>query len=148
MAATEKKDFSSEGKKPREVDLSKLTDFEISMLILERDISQYRVERIDELLNKVGEIKGFGEAEKKPTGFMQEETFTILKFEDAKGDRLGEFQIAHKSNNLPDKWSPAYNVLRKNNAVINSRYHGPDYQFSYWLFGEDRIFRQKLKPKA
>lgn len=131
-----------------QVDVSNLTDFEISLLVLERDVSQYRVERIDELLNKIGEAKGFVEVEKKPTSFVYEETFTILKFEPAKGERLGEFEIAHKSNNLPDKWSHAFNILRTNNAVINSRYCGPDYHFSYWLYGDDRIYRQKKKQSS
>jgi len=129
-----------------QVDVSNLTDFEISMLVLERDVSQYRVERIDELLNKIGETKGFADAEKKPIAtFVPQETFTILKFEPAKGERLGEFEVAHKNNNLPDKWSHAFNILRTNNAVINSRYCGPDYHFSYWLYGADRIYRQKKK---
>jgi len=76
---------------------------------------------------------------------VNEETFTILKFEDAKGERLGEFQIAHKSSNLPDKWSHAHNVLREANATIKERYHGEGYAFSYWLYGEDKIYRQKRK---
>ena len=46
------------------IDFLKLTDFEISMLIIERDSSQFKVERIDELLNKVGQAKGFTEATK------------------------------------------------------------------------------------
>jgi hypothetical protein len=127
-----------------QIDVSKLTDFEISLLILERDVSQYRVERYDELLNRIGEAKGFVEAE-KPTAYVLEETFTINKFEPAKGERLGEFEIAHKNNNLPDKWSHAFNVLRQNNATINNRYHGSTYVYAYWLYGEDRIYRQKLK---
>jgi hypothetical protein len=79
---------------------------------------------------------------------VKEEVFNILKFEPQKGEKLGEFEVAHKSSNLPDKWAHAYTVLRQNNAVINSRYHGPDYQFSYWLYGEDRIYRQKLKQSS
>jgi len=128
-----------------QIDVSKLTDFEIGLLILERDVSQYRVERIDELLNRIGEAKGFAEAEKKPPTCVPEGTFTILKFEQQKGEKLGEFEVAHKSSNLPDKWAHAYAVLRQNNSTIKDRYHGPNYQFSYWLYGEDRIYRQKRK---
>jgi len=129
------------------IDLTRLTDFEISMLIIERDVSQYKVERIDELLNKIGEAKGFVDIEKKEPTAVKEETFTILKFEQQKGERLGEFEVAHKSSNLPDKWSHAYNILRQNNATIKERYKGEGYTCSYWLYGEDRIYRQKLKPK-
>ena len=98
---------------------------------------QPTVEAIDRYLSSFTELE--------ETTTVKEETFTILKFEPAKGERLGEFETAHKSNNLPDKWNHAYNILRQNNAVINSRYHGPDYEFSYWLYDEDRIFRQKRK---
>jgi len=129
----------------KQVDVSRFSDFEVSMLVIERDVAQFRAQRIDELLNEYGVAKGYGEAEKNTTGFVQEETFTALKFETAKGERLGEFEIAHKSSNLPDKWARAYTVLRHNNSTIKDRYHGPDYQFSYWLYGEDRIYRQKRK---
>lgn len=128
-----------------QIDVSKLTDFEIGLLILERDVSQYRVERIDELLNRIGESKGFAEAEKKPPTCVPEGTFTILKFEQQKGEKLGEFEVAHKSSNLPDKWQHAYNILSRNNVTIKNRYHGKDYAYSYWLYGENRIYRQKLK---
>jgi len=103
-----------------------------------RNAFQGATEAIDAYINFLGKPM-------EPTSFVQEETFTILKFEPAKGERLGEYEVAHKNNNLPDKWSSAYNILRQNNAVINSRYQGPNYQFSYWLYGEDRIYRQKRK---
>jgi hypothetical protein len=117
------------------------------MLVIERDVSQYKVERIDELLKKIGEAKGFADIEKKEPTAVKEEAFTILKFEQQKGSRLGEFEVAHKSSNLPDKWSHAYSILRQNNATIKERYRGDGYTYSYWLYGEDRIYRQKLKQK-
>lgn len=40
------------------LDFSKLTDYEISMLIIERNSCNYKAEQITELLNKVGESKG------------------------------------------------------------------------------------------
>lgn len=78
---------------------------------------------------------------------VKEETFTSLKFEAQKGERLGEFEVAAKANNLPDKWQQAYNILRRNNATIKERYHGAGYAYSYWVYGEDRIYRQKLKKQ-
>lgn len=107
------------------------------MLAQIRNAFQEATEAIDAYINFPGPIE--------PTSFAKEDTFTILKFESAKGERLGEFEVAHKNSNLPDKWSHAYNILRQNNAVINSRYQGANYQFSYWLFGEDRIYRQRRK---
>jgi hypothetical protein len=79
---------------------------------------------------------------------VQELTFTILKFEAQQGTKLGDFEVAYKQNNLPDKWQSAYNILRNNNSTIKDRYHGDTYQYSYWLYGEDKIYRQKLKPKT
>lgn len=79
---------------------------------------------------------------------VQELTFTTLKFEAQQGTKLGDFEVAYKQNNLSDKWQSAYNVLRNNNSTIKDRYHGDTYQYSYWLYGEDKIYRQKLKPKT
>lgn len=79
---------------------------------------------------------------------VSEETFLILKFEQQKGARLGDYEVAYKAQNLPDKWSYAYNILRQANATIQSRYQGEGYRHSYWLYGEGKIYRQKLKPKT
>ena len=87
-------------------------------------------------------------AEKKQAAAVLEMNFTILKFETQQGAKLGEYEIAYKQSNLDDKWSQAYSILRNSNATIKDRYHGEGYQFSYWLYGEDKIYRQKLKPKA
>jgi len=83
----------------------------------------------------------------KEPAAVQETTFTILKFESQQGTKLGEFEVAYKQNNIEDKWHHAYNILRNSNATINSRYHGQGYVYSYWLYGENKIYRQKLKPK-
>ena len=77
---------------------------------------------------------------------VKEPTFGTLKFELLQGAKLGDYEIAYKANNLEDKWRSAYNILRSSNATIKDRYHGEGYQFSYWLYGEDKIYRQKLKP--
>jgi hypothetical protein len=79
---------------------------------------------------------------------VQELNFTTLKFEPQQGAKLGAYEIAHKSSNLEDKWRPAYTILRNNNSTINERYHGETYQYSYWLYGENKIYRQKLKPQS
>jgi hypothetical protein len=74
-----------------------------------------------------------------------EETFNILKFEPQQGARIGEFEIASKVNNAAEKWTQAFNLLVKSNATIKDRYHGREYVYSYWIFGEGKIYRQKLK---
>jgi len=77
-----------------------------------------------------------------------EETFAILKFDSQEGAKIGAYEVAYKTNNLEDKWSHAYNILRQSNSTINSRYHGEGYVHNYWLYGQDRIYRQKLKPRV
>lgn len=76
---------------------------------------------------------------------VNEITFSTLKFEPQKGAKLGDYEIAYKAANLPDKWQSAYNILTKNNSTIKSRYYGKEYVCSYWLYGSDKIYRQKLK---
>lgn len=81
----------------------------------------------------------------KQAAAVNEETFNILKFEPQEGAKIGSYDVAYKANNIEDKWTHAFNVLRQNNSTINSRYHGEGYVFSYWLYGEGKIYRQKLK---
>ena len=129
-----------------QIDVSKLTDFEISVLIIERDTCQYKAERVDELLNRIGEAKGFVDATKEAKGepvAVKEETFTCLKFEPQRGAKIGEYAVAFQPNNLPDKWNHAFNILRQNNATIKNRYYGEGYAYAYWLYGEGKIYRKR-----
>jgi hypothetical protein len=79
---------------------------------------------------------------------VQEVTFTSLKFEKQRGTKLGEYEIANKQSNPSDKWQNAYNILQTSNATIKNRYHSEEYLRSYWLYDQDKIYRQKLKQKA
>jgi len=76
-----------------------------------------------------------------------ETVFTELNYEREEGPKLGIFEAAYKADNPEDKWTQAYNILKNSKATIKDRYHGEGYRHSYWLFGEDKIFRQKIKPK-
>jgi hypothetical protein len=78
---------------------------------------------------------------------VQELTFNLLKFEVQQGVKIGEYELATDKNNLPDKWNSAYNILRSSNATIQTRYHGDGYVYGYWLYGEGKIYRQKLKRR-
>jgi hypothetical protein len=57
----------------RKPDLSKLNDFELSILMVERDTAQFKKERIDELINKYGEAQGYLDAAKQPTATPKNE---------------------------------------------------------------------------
>jgi len=86
-----------------------------------------------------------GSSDGKQVLAVLEQTFTILTYEKQTGDKLGEYETATKKNNLPEKFQSAYNILKQSNATIAHRYHGKDYSYSYWIYGEDRIFRQKFR---
>lgn len=127
-----------------------LSDLKIALLIIERDIAQDRKERIDKLI--LEEQAQSSLLTEKPTQTEQSKAnleirFTILRFETQKGSKIGEYEIAFKQNNLQDKWQAAYNVLNVNNSTIKTRYHAENFEFSYWLYGEGKIYRQKLKEK-
>lgn len=90
--------------------------------------------------HRIGELTGV-----KGAIAVKEETISILKFEKQQGERIGEFEVAYVKNNIPEKFQQALNILNKANATISDRYHGPRYSYSYWLYGEGKIYRQKLK---
>jgi hypothetical protein len=93
-------------------------------------------------------IEFTSDAEKKSSAeAVSELTFTMLHFEAQQGAKLGEYEVACKASNTVDRWSSAYNILRTSNATIKDRYHDEGYRYSYWLYVEDRIYRQKLKIK-
>jgi len=67
-----------------------------------------------------------------------------LNYTEVTSPKLGIFEIAEEKDNPKEKWTRALNILKQNNATISTRYHGNNYNFSYWLYN-DRIYRQKLK---
>ncbi len=79
---------------------------------------------------------------------VQELTFSTLKYDAVHSDKMGDYEIALIQSNVGDKWRSAYNVLNASNATIKERYHGPGYVYAYWLYGEGKIYRQKLKEKT
>jgi len=96
----------------------------VDFLVKLRDACQMITDAANEYLERLAPSET-----KQPVAVM-EETFNILMFEKQQGAKIGEFEVAYKANNLPDKWASAWNVLRQNNATINSRYHGEGYQLS------------------
>jgi len=120
-------------------------DKQVEFLVKLRDASQMIADAANEYLETFAPPAA---KENKQPAAVQEITFATLRFEAQQGAKLGEYEIAYRSGNIEDKWRQAYNILRNSNATIKDRYHGEGYQYSYWLYGEDRIYRQKLKPKT
>jgi hypothetical protein len=114
------------------------TDFLIKL----RDAAQLIADAANEYLEKLAR------AETKQATAVNEKTFTNLNFEKQQGAKIGEYEVAYRPNNLADKWIQAYHILRQSSATINNRYTETDYAYNYWLYGEDKIYRQKLKPKT
>jgi hypothetical protein len=85
---------------------------------------------------------------KEPVAAVSETTFTILKWDPQQGAKIGSYEVAYKASNVEDKWISAFNILRQSDSTIKERYHGQGYEFSYWLYGQDKIYRQKLKAKT
>jgi hypothetical protein len=121
-------------------------DKQVEFLVKLRDASLMIADAANEFIDALAppEVR----ENKKATATVQEVTFTTLRFEPQQGAKLGEYEVAYKQNNLQDKWSSAYNILRNSNATIKDRYHGEGYESSYWIYGEGKIYRQKLKPKT
>ena len=112
---------------------------QIEFLVKLRDGTQMIADAANEYLET------FAPKEEKQQPAVNEVTFSILKFEAQQGVKLGSYDVAYKANNLAEKWTSAFNILSKSNATIQERYYGEAYDFSYWLYGSDKIYRQKLK---
>ena len=87
------------------------------------------------------------ELENEPQA-VKELTFITLKWDPQKSPKLGDFEVAYRASNSQDKWQHAFNILRTSNATIKERYYDESYSYSYWIYGRDKIYRQKLKPKS
>jgi hypothetical protein len=79
---------------------------------------------------------------------VNEEIFSFLKFDPQEGAKLGSYEVAYQQNNIAEKFQHAFEFPSKSNATIQSRYHCKSYMYSYWLYGTDKIYRQKLKVEA
>ena len=109
-----------------------------------RDAGQIIVDASNELLKSMAPPE-LGVENKQAA--VNELTFSILKWDPQKGAQLGEFYAAYKASNIEEKWQHSFNILRSSNATIKYRYHGTGYSYSYWVYGQDKIYRQKPTPK-
>lgn len=122
-----------------------MTSQQAELLAKIRDACQMIADAANEFLNSMAPPEPGLE---KGHAAVNELTFTTLKWDAQKGAQLGDFDVAYKASNIEDKWQHAFNILRSSNATIKERYHGPGYSYSYWVYGQDKIYRQKLTPTA
>ena len=122
-----------------------MTSKQADFLVKLRDAGQMIADAANALLKSMAPSELGLENE---SAAVNEITFTILKWDAQKGSKLGDFEVAYKASNIEDKWQHAFNILRSSNATIKERYHGGSYSYSYWVYGQDKIYRQKLKPKT
>lgn len=119
-------------------------DKQVEFLVKLRDASLMLADAANDYLESMSPIEA---KPKENKAAVLELSFTTLRFDSMQGNKLGDYEVAYKQNSLHDKWQSAYNILRNNNATIKDRYHGEGYEYSYWLYSEDKIYRQKLKLK-
>lgn len=112
---------------------------EVDFLVKVRDGATMIADACQERLEKLGP------KEARQAVAVKEETFTTLKFEDQEGAKIGSYQVAYEKNNIPEKFNTAHNILQQSNATINTRYYGQEYDYTYWLYGSGKIYRQRKK---
>jgi hypothetical protein len=81
-----------------------------------------------------------------PRATISEEQFLKLKYQQAKGEKLGDYEICFKNDNPVDTWQHCFNVLKVNNATIRNHYSPEGFQHYYWAYLEkydDRFYRKK-----
>ena len=122
-----------------------MTSKQVDFLVKLRDAGQMIADAANELLKSMTPPEPG--LENEPAA-VEETAFTTLKWDPQKGSKLGDFEVAYKASNIEDKWQHAFNILRSSNATIKERYRGKGYSYSYWVYGQDKIYRQKIKPKT
>jgi len=122
-----------------------MTSKQVDFLVKLRDAGQMIVDAANALLKSITPPELGLENEHAA---VNEITFATLKWDAQKGSKLGDFDVAYKASNIEGKWQHAFNILRSSNATIKERYYGAGYSYSYWVYGQDKIYRQKLKAKT
>ena len=135
-------------------DYSKISDFEISVVLAERDIAQYRVERLDQILGAIGQAKGFEDSanQKKVTERKSKQQTEASKEEkkldfdpeklpweniEAKDNPKGPWQKTAKS--VDPNFMDLYSYIKEKGTV---RFQG---NAQYWILNDGSIGRRVKK---
>lgn len=132
-------------KKPK-MDLSRVTDFEVQLLIVERDVSQFRVERITALLDVIGSQRGYVDtAKKEGSTDVSEESFNALSWEPGKSGK-GPYETARLPQNNNPQFQSCLNILKQNITTTAHTFSEKSWVHYYWLSEDgNAIFRRMKK---
>ncbi len=126
------------------------SDYEISMLIIERDTCYSKAQQIDELLNRIGQAKGFIDAGKgKAPKQATETTASALPGIDI--DKLSWKSYKTKQDAKPDEAAWIFSNTEGASALLASLKSNDGKKtignFEYQLQGNEKQFIAR-KPKA
>ncbi len=132
------------------IDLSKLTDYDFSLLIVKRNVCQFEAEQLDELLNRIGETKGLTEPTKQipiaPTKneapLLSEADFDKLPWKSYKTKEIAD---ANEAGRIFSDTKGAETLL----AVLKTKDKAQIGTFEYQLQGNKNQFiaRNPIKTK-
>lgn len=114
-------------------------DSKIESLVKIRDATQMIADSVNDYINTLApkEIK---------QAAVTQDVFNCLTYEEQQGAKLGIFETASKDKNDESKFQTAFNTLDVAKATIKDRYHGQNYQHTYWLYNQ-KIYRQRRTQK-
>ena len=132
-------------------DYSKITDSEISLLVAERDIAQFRGERLDQIISSIGQAKEYEDASKQEKATENKtkearEEEKKLEFDpeklpweniEAKDNPKGPWQRTQKSSD-PNFVALKDNIVEKDTV----RFQG---SAQYWILNDGSIGRRIKK---
>lgn len=115
-------------------------DKRVEFLVKIRDAAQMISDSVNDYIDSLAP------KEVKREQAVTEDVFNCLTYEEQQGAKLGIFETASQDKNDQAKFKVAFDILTKANATIQDRYHGRDYQHTYWTFNQ-KIYRQRRTQK-
>jgi len=126
---------------PPQIDVTKITDFELSLLMIERDTAQFKAGLIDELLNSVGQARGLLDAQKEGPQETKELDLARLPWEKRQGEK-GEYeQTSERASQNSDVWKQLKAKLKEHKGFWqNSGY-------KFWFHQQDETVIDRRKAQ-
>lgn len=115
-------------------------DKRVEFLVKIRDAAQMISDSVNDYIDSLAP------KEVKREQVVPEEIFDCLNYEGQQGAKLGSFETASQDKNDESKFKAAYDTLDQTKATIKDRYHGQEYQHTYWTFNQ-KIYRQRTTKK-